>query len=217
MPLAVLHETGQLRTKLGRQVMLYASVGEFFSIIALTGYELSVRFGMSLHLVGELVKLAGLFLISSLIIRWSQRAAVWWPSRTVPPHGRGPGRRRDGHARRAAAHVRLRGPHRPSRRRSDPRRVHRGRAHLAFVLKGEGGPRESKVAALGNGLFIPIFFTVVGVRFKAIRRCRRTPSVTRSSSSRCAGPSSWSRRCSSAVAPCGCGSGSGPRTSCRLR
>jgi Kef-type K+ transport system membrane component KefB len=162
MPLAILQETGHSQRPLGRHVMLTASIGEFVSILAITGFELFAEEGSVSHRVLKLVKVLLLFGLSALIIKWA-RAAVWWRPE--------PFRRLIQHHDVAELGVRtgllvmfgfvviaatlgveaILG-------------AFIAGALVAFVLR-EKKVLESKISALGHGLFIPIFFTVVGVRF----------------------------------------------------
>jgi Kef-type K+ transport system membrane component KefB len=162
MPLAVLQETGHLQRPLGRHVMLTASIGEFVSILAITGYELFSEDATASHRAFKITKVLLLFGVSALLIRWA-RAAVWWRPE--------PFRRLIRHHDVAELGVRtgllvmfafvviaaslgveaILG-------------AFIAGALVAFVLR-EKHTLESKIAALGHGLFIPIFFIVVGVRF----------------------------------------------------
>lgn len=164
MPLAVLKETGHSATPLGRQLMLTASIGEFACILAITGVEVVSSAGLGLVMLGKVVKVGLLFVVSASLIRWA-RALVWWRPK--------PFRRLTGHHDVAELGVRvglvvmlgfvavaaLAGV--------EPiLGAFIGGALVGFVLR-QKEVLEGKVAALGNGLFIPIFFVVVGVRFKA--------------------------------------------------
>lgn len=162
MPLAVLQESGQLQRPLGRHVMLTASIGEFVSILGITGYELFAEEATPQHRIFKMVKVLLLFGVSALLIRWA-RAAVWWRPE--------PFRRLTHHHDVAELGVRtgllvmfgfvviaanlgveaILG-------------AFIAGALVSFVLR-EKHVIESKIAALGHGLFIPIFFIVVGVRF----------------------------------------------------
>lgn len=162
MPLAVLHETGQLQRPLGRYVMLTASIGEFVSILAITGYELAAEHGEWHERALRVVKVLLLFVVSALVIRWA-RAIVWWRPE--------PFRRLTRHHDVAELGVRsgllvmfafvvvaaslgveaILG-------------AFIAGALVAFVLR-EKATLEHKLGALGQGLFIPIFFIAVGVRF----------------------------------------------------
>lgn len=162
MPLAVLHETGQLHRPVGRFVLLTASIGEFASIVAIIGYEVFAEQAPLADRAFELVKVALLFVVSAVLMRWARAAVWWWPE---------PLRRLTRHHDVAELGVRtgllvlfafvviaaalgvepILG-------------AFIAGALVAFVLR-EKSVLESKIAALGHGLFIPIFFVVVGVRF----------------------------------------------------
>jgi len=162
MPLAILQETKRLQSPVGRHVLLTASIGEFVSILAITGYELLAEDAPLSHRAVRVGKVLLLFVFSALVIRWA-RAAVWWRPE--------PFRRLTQHHDVAELGVRtgllvmfafvviaamlgveaILG-------------AFIAGALVAFVLR-EKHTLESKLAALGHGLFIPIFFIVVGVRF----------------------------------------------------
>ncbi len=162
MPLAVLQETGHTQKPLGRYVMLTASIGEFVSILAVTGFELFAEEATVSHRIVKVIKVLLLFAVSAVLIRWA-RAVVWWRP--------DPFRRLIRHHDVAELGVRtgllvmiafviisatlgveaILG-------------AFIAGALVAFVLR-EKSVLESKLSALGHGLFIPIFFTVVGVRF----------------------------------------------------
>jgi len=174
MPLAVLKETAQDTAPLGRHVMLTASLGEFFCILGITAVELLSTGSLGLHTVVHILKVTALFVLSTLVIRWV-RALVWWHPEPL--------RRLIGHHDVAELGVRV------------------GLAIMLFfvVMSAIAGVEailgafiggallgvvlrqkhalEAKIAALGNGLFIPIFFIVVGMRFDA--RALDLPSVRR--------------------------------------
>ena len=164
MPLAVLKETGRDATPLGRAVMLAASIGEFVCILAITGVEVAMHGDLGHETLVRVLKVAGLFAGSALFIRWA-RALVWW----YPE----PFRRLIEHHDVAELGVRvglvimlgfvamwaLAGV--------EPiLGAFIGGALVGFVLRQKHA-LESKIAALGNGLFIPVFVIVVGVRFDA--------------------------------------------------
>jgi Kef-type K+ transport system membrane component KefB len=163
MPLAVLQETGLGPSALGKHVMLTASVGEFVCILAITGMEMS-HAELGLPLLFKVLKVAALFVASALVIRWV-RAIVWWyPSafkRLIDHHDVAELGVRVGLvvmlgfvAMAALAGV-------------EPiLGAFIGGALVGFVLRQKHA-LEAKIAALGNGFFIPIFFVVVGVRFEA--------------------------------------------------
>jgi Kef-type K+ transport system membrane component KefB len=162
MPLAVLQETGQIQRPLGRFVMLTASIGEFASILAIMGYEVFAEDAPLFDRALKLAKVVLLFVVSVALMRWARAAVWWWPE---------PLRRLTRHHDVAELGVRtgllvlfafvviagtlgvepILG-------------AFIAGALVAFVLR-EKSVLESKIAALGHGLFIPIFFVVVGVRF----------------------------------------------------
>jgi len=162
MPLAILQESKRLQTPVGRHVLLTASIGEFVSILAITGYELLAEDAPLSHRAARVAKVVLLFVFSAAVIRWA-RAAVWWRPE--------PFRRLTRHHDVAELGVRtgllvmfafvviaamlgveaILG-------------AFIAGALVAFVLR-EKHALESKIAALGQGLFVPIFFVVVGVRF----------------------------------------------------
>ncbi len=164
MPLAMLQETGQLKTQLGRTIMIVVSMGEFVSIVAITAFELSVRFGLSFTLLAELGKLVGLFVCSIVLIRWS-RAFVWWypePFRRLVV-----GRDTAEIGVRVGLMVMFLFVVLAGLLGVEPiLGAFIGGALLAFVLRDKGA-LEQKIAAVGNGLLIPSFFIVIGVRFQA--------------------------------------------------
>jgi Kef-type K+ transport system membrane component KefB len=162
LPLAVLKETRHDATALGRHVMLTASLGEFVCILAITGVELAIGEAVGWHTVVRILKVAALFAFCTLVIRWV-RALVWWHPELF--------RRLIHHHDVAELGVRvglvimlvfvamsaLAG--------MEPiLGAFLGGTLVGFVLR-QKQVLEGKIAALGNGLFIPIFFVVVGVRF----------------------------------------------------
>lgn len=163
MPLAVLQEAGVLRSPLGKHVMLTASVGEFLCIVGIVAFEVFVgEGGFGVPLVLQLLKLIVLFIAAALTIRWA-RAVVWWhpePFRRIILH----------HdvaelGVRTSLLIMLAFVVLVSLAGVEPiLGAFIGGALVSFVLR-EKRFLEDKIAALGNGLFIPIFFVVVGMRF----------------------------------------------------
>jgi Kef-type K+ transport system membrane component KefB len=164
MPLAVLKETDRASTDMGRHVMLAASIGELVCILAITGLEVASAQGSRVEMLVKVGKVVLLLVGSALIIRWA-RAFVWWYPQ--------PFRRLIDHHDVAELGVRvglvvmlgfvvlaaLAGV--------EPiLGAFIGGSLVGFVLRQKHA-LESKIAALGNGLFIPIFFIVVGLRFEA--------------------------------------------------
>ncbi|MCC6551615.1 MAG: cation:proton antiporter [Polyangiaceae bacterium] len=164
MPLAVLKETGRAATPLGQHVMLTVSLGEFACILAITGLEVVSSSSFGPRMVGEVAQVALLFVASGLLIRWA-RALVWWYPKAF--------RRLIEHHDVAELGVRvglvvmLGFVAMAALAGVEPiLGAFLGGALVGFVLR-QKQVLESKIAALGNGLFIPIFFVVVGVRFRA--------------------------------------------------
>lgn len=164
MPLAVLKETGQDRAPLGRHVMLTGSLGEFFCILGITALELTSSGPMGFHTLIHILKISALFVLFVLILRWV-RALVWWHPellrRLIGRHDVAELGVRVGLA------VMLLFVFLSALAGVEPiLGAFIGGALLGFVLRDKH-TLESKIGALGNGLFIPIFFIVVGVRFDA--------------------------------------------------
>ncbi|MBK8256985.1 MAG: cation:proton antiporter [Polyangiaceae bacterium] len=164
MPLAVLKETDRASTNMGRHVMLAASIGELVCILAITGLEVVSAQGSRVEMLVKVGKVVLLLVGSALLIRWA-RAFVWWYPRVF--------RRLIEHHDVAELGVRvglvvmlgfvvlaaLAGV--------EPiLGAFIGGSLVGFVLRQKHA-LEAKIAALGNGLFIPIFFIVVGLRFEA--------------------------------------------------
>jgi Kef-type K+ transport system membrane component KefB len=162
MPIAVLQETSTLKSPVGRHVLLTASIGEFLSILAITGWQVTVRVGFGRGLVREAALVLVAFAVSALAIRWA-RALVWWHpkafERTAQDH--------------ASAEIGVRTGLLVMLAFVMFMRLFGIEAILGAFLAGtlvgfvlrEKHSLEKKVATLGHGLFIPVFFTVVGVRF----------------------------------------------------
>jgi Kef-type K+ transport system membrane component KefB len=162
MPLAVLQETGQLQRPLGRYVLLTASIGEFVSILGITGYEVFAQNASGLHRAFTLIKVISLFVGSALLVRWA-RAAVWWRPepfrRLIQHHDVAELGVRSGLLVLFAFVLLAAGLG------VEPiLGAFIAGSLMAFVLR-EKTILESKIAALGQGLFIPIFFIAVGIRF----------------------------------------------------
>ena len=162
MPIAVMQETETIKLPVGRFVLLTASIGEFASIVGITGWQIVTRVGVGLSLLRELGLVLFAFTISAAAIRWA-RALVWWYpkafERTAQDHASAEIGVRTGLLIMFAfvAFMRLFGI-------EAILGAFLAGTLVGFVLR-EKHPLERKVAALGHGLFIPVFFTIVGVRF----------------------------------------------------
>lgn len=162
MPLAMLQETGQLPRPLGRFVLLTASLGEFVSILAVVGYEVLAEPAPLFDRVFRVSKVLLLFVVAASLIRWARAVVWWWPA---------PLRRLTRHhdvselGVRAGLLVMFAFVLIAATLGVEPiLGAFLAGALVAFVLR-ERAALESKIAALGQGLFIPIFFVVIGVRF----------------------------------------------------
>lgn len=162
MPLAILKETASDATPLGRRIILTGSIGEFLCILLITGLELVATGPPSFLTALRVLKVALLFAASALLIR-SVRALVWWhpePLRRLVEH----------HdvaelGVRAGLFTMLVFVALSALAGVEPiLGAFIGGALVGFVLRQKHS-LEGKIGALGNGLFIPIFFIVVGVRF----------------------------------------------------
>ncbi len=162
LPLAILKETGQLRSPVGQQILLLGSVGEALSVIGMTLFYFIVRYGFSTELLVGLSKLVGLLAVAGFTLRAFTAMAWWQPERFE--------KLVDAHEEseigvRAALLLMM---------AFSMLGIMAGMeaivgafvagALLAFVLRGKD-VLEEKLAVVGHGLFIPIFFIVVGLRF----------------------------------------------------
>ena len=160
--LVTLRETGAARSDFGQTVILVGSIGEFLTIIIATLYNILFRFGFGLAFVEELIRLVAVFLIAYLVLR-TLRLLVWWfPSqfsRMIDIEDPSEVGVRAGLALMIAfvAVSELLGME----------------AILGAFLAGslfsfvfrEKGILETKLAGIGHGFFIPVFFIYVGVSF----------------------------------------------------
>jgi Kef-type K+ transport system membrane component KefB len=160
--MVALVEIGASRTRWGQMILLVGSVGELFSLLALAVYDLATAHGVSWELALAALEAMLLFLVAFALLA-SLRLLVWWF------------------------------PHSFQRwvREEDPSELGvrfgfvlmLGLATLAasaelepilgaflagllfaFVFR-QTGPLETKLVALGQGFFVPIFFINVGVTF----------------------------------------------------
>lgn len=164
MPLAVLKETGRGSSALGQHIMLTTSIGELVCILAITGLEVASAEASGPAMLVKVGKVVLLLAGSALIIRLA-RAFVWWypePFRRLLDH----------HdvaelGVRVGLVVMLGFVAMSAVAGVEPiLGAFIGGSLVGFVLRQKHS-LESKIAALGNGLFIPVFFVVVGLRFEA--------------------------------------------------
>ena len=160
--LVTLRETGTARSDFGQTVILVGSVGEFLTIIIATLYNIVFRFGFGLAFVGELIRLVAVFVIAYLVLR-TLRLLVWWfPSqfsRMIDIEDPSEVGVRAGLALMIAfvAVSELLGM-------EAILGAFLAGALFSFVFR-EKGILETKLAGVGHGFFIPIFFIYVGVSF----------------------------------------------------
>jgi Kef-type K+ transport system membrane component KefB len=162
LPLAILKETGRLRSRTGQEVILLGSVGEFLTVIGMTLFYYASRFGFSLELLWGLGKLAGVLLISGLALRALTAVAWWHPfrfSRLVKADEES-----EIGVRAALLVMMLFSMLAIAAGLESIVGAFVAGALIAFVLRGKE-VLEEKLAVVGHGLFVPIFFIVVGLRF----------------------------------------------------
>ena len=141
--LVCLRETGMARSDFGQTVILVGSVGEFLTIVIATFYNIIFRFGLGLEFLEEVARLAAVFAIAYLVLM-SLRLLVWWyPSQF-------------------ARWIEIEDPSEVGVRASLGAFL--AGALFSFVFREKGG-LETKMAGIGQGFFIPIFFIHVGVSF----------------------------------------------------
>jgi Kef-type K+ transport system membrane component KefB len=162
MPLVVLKESGGLRSQLGQAVILLGSVGEFLTVVGMTLFYFTVNYGLSWELLWGLSKLIGLLLVAAISLRILAAMAWWRPgrfSKLVDPH--------DGSEIGVRAALLLAIAFSTLAAVAGVEAIvgaFVAGALIAFVLRGKE-VLEEKLTVVGHGLFIPIFFVVVGMRF----------------------------------------------------
>ena len=160
--LVTLRETGTARSDFGQTVILVGSIGEFLTIIIATMYNIVFRFGFGLAFVGELIRLVSVFVVAYLVLR-TLRLLVWWfPSqfsRIIDIEDPSEVGVRAGLALMIAfiAVSELLGM-------EAILGAFLAGALFSFVFR-EKGILETKLASVGHGFFIPVFFIYVGVSF----------------------------------------------------
>jgi Kef-type K+ transport system membrane component KefB len=163
LPLAVLKESGHLRSATGQMVILVGSVGEFLTVVGLTIFYFFSRYGFSLGLLWGLARLAAMLALSGLSLRTLVALAWWHPyrfSRIVAQDDASEiGVRTTLVLMLAFSLLAI-----LAGLESIVGAFVAG-ALIAFVLRGKD-VLEEKLAVVGHGLFIPIFFMIVGLRFE---------------------------------------------------
>lgn len=160
--IVALREVGAARSDFGQTVILVGSAGEFLTILIFSLYGIVSRYGTGLEFLFELVKLLAVFLVAWGVLQ-TLRLLVWWfPSqfsRMVEVEDPSEIGVRAGLALMIAffAVSELLG--------MEPiLGAFLAGALFSFVFR-EKGILETKLAGLGHGFFIPVFFIHVGVSF----------------------------------------------------
>lgn len=162
LPLAVLKETHNLRTPVGQSVMLVGSMGEFLTVIGMTVYYFGARHGLSLALLVGLGKLLGMLALSALVLRTMVALAWWRPgrfSRLVDEEDAS-----EIGVRTAMVLMMVFSLLAVASGLEPIVGSFVAGALISFVLRGKD-VLEEKLSVVGHGLFIPLFFAVVGMRF----------------------------------------------------
>ena len=161
--LVALVEANASQTRWGQILLLVGSIGEFLTLLTLTAYHLVHQHGISLELVAAAIQVLLLFVVALAVLALMRLAAWWFPHsfqrwvREEDPSELGV---RFGFVlmlglAALAAWVGL-------------------EAILGAFLAGmlfayvfrETGVLETKLVALGQGFFVPIFFINVGATFE---------------------------------------------------
>ena len=162
LPLAILKETGHLRSHLGQEILLVGSVGEFLSVVGMTLFYFISKYGFSPELLIGLAKLVAMLAIAGVTLKGLLAAAWWRPERfakLVDAHEESEiGVRVALVLMMAFSMLGL-----AAGMEAIVGSFVAG-ALIAFVLRGKD-VLEEKLAVVGHGLFIPIFFIEVGLRF----------------------------------------------------
>jgi Kef-type K+ transport system membrane component KefB len=161
--LVSLVEVGASRTRFGQMLLLVGSIGEFLTLLALTGYNLIFLYGVSIHLAEEILKALFLFVVAYSILS-VLRLLVWWF-----PH-------------RFRRWVDVDDPSEIGVRAGFVLMLSLAavsgwvglEAILGAFLAGalfsyvfrDKGILETKLTAVGQGFFVPLFFINVGVSFE---------------------------------------------------
>jgi len=162
LPLAVLKETGRVRTTAGQGVILLASLGEFLTLIGMTLAYFGVKYGASFQTVWGLTKLAGVLVFAALTLRVFMAMAWWRPTRFERMVEAD-----DGSEIGVRAALLLMMVFSVLAMLAGVESIigaFLAGTLIAFVLRGKK-ILEEKLAVVGHGLFVPIFFIIVGLEF----------------------------------------------------
>jgi Kef-type K+ transport system membrane component KefB len=162
LPLAVLKETARVRTVAGQGIILLASLGEFLTLVGMTLAYFGVKYGASLETVWGLAKLGGVLLVAAMTLRLFMTIAWWSPTRFERMVEAD-----DGSEIGVRAALLLMMSFSVLAVLAGVESIigaFLAGALLAFVLRGKK-ILEEKLAVVGHGLFVPIFFVIVGLEF----------------------------------------------------
>jgi Kef-type K+ transport system membrane component KefB len=160
--LVTLAEGGHTRSGLGQTIILTGSLGEFASILLLTGFSFYHRHGVGGRLATELAKLGALLVAAYLVMLVLRTLIWWWPgrfARVVRTHDPSEIGVRSGMALMLVfvALATLLGV-------ESILGAFVAGALFAAVFRDKG-ILETKMASLGHGFFVPVFFIWVGTQF----------------------------------------------------
>jgi Kef-type K+ transport system membrane component KefB len=160
--LVSLRETGTARSDFGQTIILVGSVGEFLTMIIATFYNIVFTFGFTVGLVGEVFRIGAVFAIAYLVLKILRLLVWWYPtqfSRMIVIEDPSEIGVRAGLALMIAfvAISELMGM-------EAILGAFLAGALFSFVFR-EKGILETKLAGVGQGFFIPVFFIHVGVSF----------------------------------------------------
>ena len=162
LPLAVLKETGTLRSQLGQMIILMGSVGELLTLVGMTLLILGMEYGFSVELVVGMARLVGVLAFAGLTLRLLMAIAWWRPSRFSRLVDEDDGSEIG--VRTALMLMVLFSTVAVLAGVESIVGAFLAGALTAFVLRGKE-VLEEKLAVVGHGLFIPVFFVIVGLRF----------------------------------------------------
>lgn len=160
--LVSLRETGQVRAPFGQTVILAGSVGEFVTIILMTVFNIVYASGFGIAFVVEILRLAAVFFLAYMVLRVLKLMVWWFPAyftRLIAIEDPSEVGVRAGLALMIAfvSIAELMGM-------EAILGAFLSGALFSFVFR-EKGILETKLASIGHGFFIPVFFIYVGVEF----------------------------------------------------
>ena len=160
--LVSLRETGAARSDFGQTIILVGSIGEFLTMIIATFYNIVFTFGFSVAIVGEVFRIGAVFAVAYLVLKILGLLVWWYPagfSRMIEIEDPSEIGVRAGLALMIAfvAISELMGM-------EAILGAFLAGALFSFVFR-EKGILETKLAGIGQGFFIPVFFIHVGVSF----------------------------------------------------